>query len=211
MAEDNSLTVAIENVISALFEDVHTCMPGRIESYVFGEAKATIKPLLKKVFNDGTILELPVLPNVPIVFQRTNNSGLTFPMKVGDGVLLLFSERALERWYLSGQDSEPGDPRRYDLSDAIATPGLFGFNTKNLASNNEDLEIHHNGFKITITAAGKISLVGASGLDLVKIIDDWMTQMQNSLVITGIGLQPFDPTSLAAMAVIQAKLQELLA
>jgi len=202
---------AVENIIwSNILEDFHTCMPGRVESYDFKTQKATVKPLIKKVYNDGDILIVPVLPNVPVIFPRTTKSGITFPVNTGDKVLLLFTERALENWYLTGEDSTPGDKRKYSLSDSVCIPGLFSFNENNLASNNDDLEIHHNGFKITITKDGKISIKGKDDLDLLAIIDEWMSQMKTTKVITGIGLQPFDPTSITAMTVIQTKLQELL-
>jgi len=210
MTETNTLIEVIDNAVLRAFEDVHTSMPGRFESYDFKTQKATVKPLLKKMYLDETVLDLPVLGNVPVVFPRTKTSGMTFPINKGDKCALFFSERALEQWYLSGDNTEPGDPRRYDLSDAFAVPGLFSFAETNLASNNNNLEIHHKGFKIVITQAGKIQLIGKDDVDLIKVIDDWMTQLKSTLVITGIGLQPFDPTSITAMTVIQTELQKLL-
>lgn len=210
MTERNSLVAAIETTVLTLLTSVHTSLPGRIETYDFSKQRATVKPLIKKKFLDETILELPILTNVPVVFPRTKQSGITFPLERGDGVLLIFSERSLERWKASGREVEPGDPRKFDLSDGIAIPGLFSFADANLATNNKDLEIHHNGFKIVIKEDGKVQLLGFGGTDLVKVIDDWMTQMQQTLVITGIGLQPFAPTSLTAMAQIQLNLKKLL-
>jgi hypothetical protein len=211
MTEKNTLAAAIETtVMTLLAANIHTCLPGRIETYEFKKQKATVKPLIKRKYVDDTVQELPVLTNVPVVFPRTKKSGITFPLIRGDGVLIVFSERALERWKSSGDDTEPGDSRKFDLSDGLAIPGLFSFADNNLASNNNDLEIHHNGFKIVIKKNGKIQLLGLGGTDLVKVIDDWMTQMHQTKVITGIGLQPFDPTSLAAMTLIQTELKKLL-
>ena len=47
----------------------------------------------------------------------------TWPLRPGDGVLLVFAQRSLEGW-LSGNDAAPDDPRRFDLSDCVAVPGL---------------------------------------------------------------------------------------
>jgi len=211
VTETNTLASALNTVFESLISDVHTALPGRIEKYEYSTQKAQVKPLIKRKYLDGEVLEMPVLVNVPVVFPRTKKSGITFPLAKGDGVLVIFTERALERWKSSGTDSEPGDRRKFDLSDGIAIPGCFSFKDANLATNNEDLEIHHNGFKIVIKKDGKIQMLGSSGVDLVKVLDDWMTQMQATKVITGIGLQPFDPTSILAMAQIQLELKKLLA
>lgn len=167
--EKNELLEVIENAIRRASEDLHTFMPGRIESYDYRTQKATVKPLLKKRYLDGDVLELPVLGNVPVIFPRTGTAGITFPVKKGDKVGLIFAERSLERWYLTGEDSEPGDRRRYDLSDAVAIPGLYSFAEKNIQSNNSDVEVHNDGQRITIKANGDIEL----GVEtLKKLVND---------------------------------------
>ena len=210
MSGKNLLSTAIENTFLSMIADIHTCLPGTIETYDYKKRKATVKPLIKKKYIEGDTQELPILINVPVVFPCSKSAGIVFPLSRGDGVLIVFSERALERWKSSGDIVEPGDPRKFDLSDAIGIIGCFSFADKNLASNNTDLEIYHNGFKIVITEKGKIQLLGATGVDLIKVLDDWMTQMKTTKVITGIGLQPFDPTSIAAMNTIQLELKKLL-
>jgi hypothetical protein len=210
VTETNTLASALNTVFESLISDVHTALPGRIEKYEFATQKAQVKPLIKRKYLDGEVLDLPVLVNVPVVFPRTKKSGITFPLSKGDGVLVIFTERALERWKSSGGDSEPGDRRKFDLSDGIAIPGCFSFKDANLASNNEDLEIHHNGFKIVIKKDGKIQVLGSGGVDLVKVLDDWMTQMQaTTTVVTG-AAGVISPASIGLMQVIQLELKKLL-
>lgn len=168
MSETNTLSDALVTTFWSLLASIHTCMPGRIESYEFKTQKASVKPLLKKKFLDGDVIEIPPLVNVPVVFPRTSTAGVTFPLKKGDGVLLVFAERSLERWYSSGLDSEPGDSRKFDLSDAIAIPGLFSFAQANLARNNTDLVVENEGQKITIKPNGEIELGGANLKKLVN-------------------------------------------
>jgi len=170
MPESNTLIEVIENALLRAFDDVHTCMPGRFESYEFKPQKATVKPLIKKIYLDGTVLDLPVLGNVPVIFPRTKTSGITFPINKGDKCLLVFSERSLEQWYLTGNNTEPGDRRRYDLSDAIAIPGLFSFAEKNIQTNNNDVEIHNKGQRIAIKANGDIDV--GSGAIINKLVND---------------------------------------
>lgn len=183
MTEDSTLAQAIKVSFESMMENIHTCLPGRVEKYEYSQQKANVKPLIKKVYLDNTVVDLPVLVNVPIVFPRTVSAGITFPINKGDGVLLLFSERALERWYSSGDDSEPGDNRKFDLSDAIAIPGLYSFGQANIASNNDDLEIHHSGQKVTIKKNGDIEIGNSS---LKKVITDMLISLFNNHVHTGV-------------------------
>lgn len=177
MTEKNTLAAAIENTFMTLLSHIHTCLPGRIETYDYTTQKATVKPLIKKKYLDGDVQELPVLTNVPVQFPRTKKSGITFPLTRGDGVLIVFSERSLERWKSSGDDTEPGDARKFDLSDGIAIPGLFSFKQKNIASNNNDLEVQHNGQFVTIKKNGDIE-VGKSSLK--KLVNDTFKSLFNS-------------------------------
>jgi len=179
MTEKNTLTAAIENTFFTLLSSsVNTCLPGRIETYNVPDQRASVKPLLKKVYIQGEVQALPIITNVPIVFPRTKKSGITFPLVRGDGVLLVFSQRALERWKSSGEDTEPGDPRKFDLSDGIAIPGLFSFKQPNLASNNNDLEIHHEDQKVTIKKNSDIEL--GTGLLLSKLVNDTFMTIFNT-------------------------------
>ena len=86
--------------------DTHTAMPGRVEKYDSQRQKADVKPLLKRtVVNlDGTELseELPVIPDVPVVFPRAGGFFISLPIKKGDFVLLVFCERSIDN-YTAGQ------------------------------------------------------------------------------------------------------------
>lgn len=172
-----TLAEVLDGVFSSLMSSVHTCLPGRVESFDYQARKATVKPLLKKQFLDGTVLPLPVLVNVPVVFPCTETAGVVFPVNKGDGVLIVFAERALERWLSSGEDSEPGDPRKFDLSDGVAIPGLFSFRQESFAPNNEDLVVRNAGQTVTVKANGDVEIGGASLKKLVT--DEFVTLFNN--------------------------------
>jgi len=188
-----SLTEAVQSVVDVTIENLNTVLPGTFETYDFKQQKATVQLMLNKKLKDGTIQTLNPLAEVPVIFQRTKNSGMTFPIKRGDACLVLFSQRSLDIYLNSGKISNPGDPRKFDLSDAIAIPGLFTFNQKNLASNNTDLEIHHNDTKITIKKNKDIEIgtdqkiiVKANGdielgtSSLLKLVNETFLSIYNS-------------------------------
>lgn len=143
--------------------NIHTSIPAIVEEYDVSKLTAVVKPLIRKRYEDGDTLAMPRIYNVPIIFPRTNNFSFTFPINKGDQVLLVFSERSLDEYLFLGGEQTPQDPRAFDLSDAIAIPGLFPFEQGNLPSNNDDVQIAYKSTSITIKANGDIE-IGGSGL-----------------------------------------------
>jgi hypothetical protein len=187
---ESTLAQAIANTFEALMSEIHTCLPGSVESYDYKTQKATVKPLIRKKYLDGASVEIPPLTNVPVIFPRTKKAGITFPISKGDGVLIVFAERSLERWYGTGEVSDPGDQRKFDLSDAVAIAGLYSFVDQNIASNNNDLEVQNEGQKITIKKNGDIEVGGSS---LKKIVTDAFQSIFNDHTHNY-----FDPTTTTA-------------
>lgn len=151
------LRAALEYAIA----DVHTALPGRIDVYDPETQKADIKPLIQRrvIGEDGTELveELPVLPQVPVVFPRVAGAFITFPINAGDHVLLLFNERSIDNFIAGdGADTDPDEYRMHDLGDAVAVLGFYP-DSKALAQADLDTErltagFTENGAKIHIGA-----------------------------------------------------------
>ncbi len=169
----NSLATAVVNTFQALIAQMNTCLPGEVREYDFKERRASIKPLIKRKYLDGQISTLPIIVDVPVVFPGTDKVGFQFPIKKGDKVLIVFSQRSLDQYLSNGGDVDPLDTRKFDLSDAVAIPGLYPFNKNGFADNNEDLFIKNDGRKIKI------------GEDTIETIDG---------VLTGKTVNPFTGT-----------------
>lgn len=158
----SSVASAIKDFVKGILANVHTCMPGEIVSYDYTKQKATVKPLLKRSYVDGTTASYPVITDVPVVFPRSGGASLTFPVVVGDTVMLLFSERTMDLWLNKGTESVSLVERQFSLNDAIAVSGLFPFTSDSKASNNTDVELVFNSQKIVIKPNGNIEIGGAS-------------------------------------------------
>jgi hypothetical protein len=157
------LADAIKQAIEYNIGKIHTCVPGTIQSYDYSTQKASVLPSIKMTFYTGDVLSHPVIQNVPVIFPRSGGASLTFPVNKGDGVLILFSERALERWLSSnGDEVEQGVNRRFHLSDAIAIVGLNSINTSTLGTK-DDVVLVYNKAKITIKKDGTILLQNEVG------------------------------------------------
>jgi hypothetical protein len=119
----------LERVFSLRLADVHTAMPGVVESFDAAKQTANIKLQLKarRTTERGDVVDesLPIAVNVPVVFPGAGTFRLVFPLKPGDGVLVLFAEASLDRWQALGGEQPTVDDRRFHLADAIAIPGLL--------------------------------------------------------------------------------------
>lgn len=114
-------------VLSRRLNDVHTAMPGTVESFDVAKQTANVKLLLKdrQPQEDGTTADVshPIAVNVPLVFPGAGDFRITFPLKKGDGVLVVFAEASIDRWQALGGE-QAVDGRRFHIADAIAIPGL---------------------------------------------------------------------------------------
>jgi hypothetical protein len=154
------LAVAIEEGKA----DVHTSMPGKIVKYNKIKQTADIQPMLKSDIRyvDGIQTEtLPVLPDVPILFPRSTDFFITFPLKKGDFVLLLFCERSIEKYMDStGQVTDPTYRHMHDYSDAVALPCMYPFAKSIKDINGDDMVLgrDNKGIQIALTKDGKINI-----------------------------------------------------
>lgn len=183
-----SLTSAVQAAVNYRLNNVHTALPAAIISYDFVKQKASVQPLLNKVWTDGTTTPMPVLDNVPVIFPRAGGGSLTFPVVEGDTCLLVFIERSTDLWLTVGGQVSPDDNRKFDLSDAVAILGLFPFSQDSLADNNEDVILTYSGSTIRIKQGGAIVIetattvaIGTQANELLKIVSDLLDFLSTSL------------------------------
>ena len=195
----------IKKAIQANLLEIHTCLPGQIEQYDHTKQKADVKPLIKKKYVDGSVVPMPVISNVPVVWPAGGGGSITFPLKQGDGVLLVFSERSLDTWLSKGGDAEPGSRHKFDLSDAIAIPGLHPFTHTSNSDNNTDFLLKYKTGKFRIDQNGKIAF-GSGSNELVDLLEQVVDALIASTTATALGPQPLSKTIDTTFAQIKAKI-----
>lgn len=132
-------------------------------------AEGAIKGVLTNKDGSKTYIDPPVFINVPICFPRGGGYAITFPLRAGDEVLLVFSSRCIDGWWQSGGVQTPPDLRMHDLSDGFAIPGptsipnaLSGVSSNSLRIMNEEatkyVEISES--KITVESDGDVEVYG---------------------------------------------------
>lgn len=114
----------IRQGITNYMKDVHTCLPGKILEFNPEKQIAKVQLLIKRIFKEDRVLDLPPLINVIVWQPKAGGYSITFPIKPDDECLVLFSERSLDAWYKSGQSKKPTNYRMHSFSDAICLVGM---------------------------------------------------------------------------------------
>lgn len=118
------LLQAFEGLQSGLW----TAMPGVIQAFDPVAMTCTVQPSLmvkvqKQDYSEEWV-NLPLLIHVPVVFPSAGACSITFPVKSGDEVLVVFASRCIDAWWQSGGvNNQQVEFRMHDLSDGFAIPG----------------------------------------------------------------------------------------
>jgi hypothetical protein len=126
-----SLREVLEKAVDSSARALRVAMPARVEKYDAGRQSVDVKPLVQDWYEDEQgarrSVSIPVISQVPVVFPGAGGFRLTFPIQSGDTVLLVFTDRSIDKWLHAGGEVDPVDIRMHQLSDAVAIPGLHPF------------------------------------------------------------------------------------
>lgn len=161
-----TLTDAVRGSVQYHMTGIHTAMPATFINFDESDRSATVQPSINKNYMDGTTARLPVIHKVPVMFPFGGGSSVTFPINPGDYCLLIICERSLEEWKRLGIDEKPIDRRKFNLSDAVAIPGLVPF-TETMQPIGSNFSIRYGDSSITITQSGEIQI--NSGNQIVSV------------------------------------------
>lgn len=162
MSSMNEYISNFRDMVRGEISQIHTALPGRILSYDTSSNRAQVQPAGKYQVADGRALDYPVVANVPVQFPcgMGGNAGVTFPIRAGDGCLLIFAETNLDD-FLSGGESDDG--RRFDLTDAVAIPGVYSGVVASANRYSDDVCLSRFGNYMKIGADGLSGEVNGTG------------------------------------------------
>lgn len=148
----------VSKMLDQALDDVHTALPARVERFDPTTLRGEVLPLIKRqVTKNGEVEPLPPILDVPFWMPKAGPFVLRLPVRRGDVVLLVFSERALDYLLVDGQPQDPRLRRRHALDDAIAIPGLLHQGEGTLPSEHgQDVTLfdRNTGNKIVLKASG---------------------------------------------------------
>jgi phage baseplate assembly protein gpV len=189
-----TLASAIQTGIDSSLKEVHTQMPGIVETFNAELQTAKIQPAIKRVFRTGdgeaeflTPTALPPLINVPIIYPRGGGFSLTFPVKPGDECLIEFCERAIDGWHEYGKVQEPTSRRFHAYADAVAFVGLSSKPNKvpNYSPDSVQLKHDNGDVSLTLNPDGTYDVSADNGITVVSSAGDIdVTANQGDITVT---------------------------
>lgn len=163
--------------IPAALASVWTALPGIIESFDAATQTAVVQPAVQGQFtaSDGTVMlvDLPLIPDVPVQFPSGGGFTLTFPVSAGDECLLVFASRGIDAWHALGGVQQPTAARRHALSDAFAMVGVRSVPRALPAVSTTAVQLRSDdgASMVEIQPSGRIRSVAPAGFQIVGNLD----------------------------------------
>lgn len=149
---------------------IWTALPAIVESVNLNamtlEAQPAIQGIMQNSDGSETLVNLPLLVDVPICFPSAGGFTLTLPIQAGDEVLVIIASRCIDSWWQNGGIGVPMETRMHDLSDGFAVPGPRSQPrvVPNISSANAQLRNDAGTVYLEITPLGRINLVAPLGV-----------------------------------------------
>jgi hypothetical protein len=165
---EEGLRIAMESHQSHMW----TALPGVVTGVDLAAQTLSVQPSIQGSVTapDGSVqaVNLPLLVDVPVVWPRAGGFALTFPIKAGDEVLVVFASRCIDAWWQSGGVGAQAEARMHDLSDgfAILAPTSQPKKFSGVSSSNVQLRDESGTTYVEITPGGAARVVGATKIDI---------------------------------------------
>lgn len=191
----DQLQITKEAIYSAL-ADLWSALPCIVEVYdaeaVTISAQPAIQIPIRTFDGEVKLVDLPLLLDVPVMFQCAGGFTITHPINQGDECLVVFSDRNIDNWWQQGGVQPPFDTRKHDLSDGFAffKPQSQKNKIKNISTKNLEIRNDINTCKLQITPAGEFYFIGT------KSVFNHPVEMQETLQVNGASTIKSDMTVL---------------
>lgn len=178
----NRTSTSLEALFEKRLEDVHTCIPAKVESVDYSTGYITAKPLLKARYSLNKYTEYPTIGDIPPMYPNDGyNASITMPIKVGATVNIFFSER-------DPSSALEGDGTAITVSDFNRVLGLYpvGWMTISTVSRSksfsaEDIEIINDKMKVIVKPE---SMVAQNNNGTITLSEDGTITQENSSAST---------------------------
>ena len=179
---------------------------GQIKSFDGTKRTARAQILIDRVLADGTTKPYPLLLDCPVFTLQGGGGGIQFPITVGDDCIVLFCDRDLDAWYLSGNEGPPLTSRLHHLSDGIILVGLNSLVSPMQPYVDGQVSLF-NGVGAEIDLTAQIVTIKNSTTTLLTVLNDLITAIEAIQVVGDLALTA---PSIAALEAIRVELATLL-
>jgi hypothetical protein len=97
---------------------------GTIEEYHAENNTAKVSINFKVKMKNGEDVSYPALDDCPVFVISGGDASLSMPITAGDTCLVLFNDKNIDDWYLTGKVSAPADNRIHSIADGIVLVGI---------------------------------------------------------------------------------------
>ena len=157
---------AMRLVLDGRLSGLWTSIPGIVTKVDLTACTCEVQPAIQGTVEDEngnkTLVNLPLLVDVPIFFASAGNFALTFPLAVGNEVIVVFAARCIDAWWQWGGVQRPMEARMHDLSDAFAFPARLSQPVKltNISGTAAQLRTVDGTTYLELAADGKVKILG---------------------------------------------------
>tara|TARA_R100000365_G_C2748574_1_gene80569 strand:- start:15042 stop:15728 length:687 start_codon:yes stop_codon:yes gene_type:complete len=165
---------AVRLALDSARAQIWTSMPATVLTFNAQACTVNVQPAIGGVRFDAEgfprAIDLPVIEDVAVIFPGGGGHHLTFPLRPGDQVTLVFACRPLDAWWQSAGSGptvhRPASARMHDLSDAFAVPGVMSKPRVISAISQTDVELRTDDglAKVAISPAGLVTISAPAGL-----------------------------------------------
>ena len=172
----NRPLVAYRRAFRGFISDVWTALPGIVQSYDAAKRTVTVQPAIQaqvqnNVTGEWSSVNLPVLPDVPVLFAGGGGFLITVPISAGDEGLVVFASRCIDAWWQQGGVQPQAENRMHDLSDGFFLPSPMSQPQEipDVSSTSVQIRSKDGAKFMEFTAAGDLRCTGniIAGFDTV--------------------------------------------
>lgn len=121
---DPTLNYLLGDVQRQTSLNINCVQIGTIEEYVASNNTAKVSINFKVKMKNGDEIPYPVLEDCPVFVISGGDSSLSMPITAGDTCLVLFNDKNMDDWYLTGEVRTPADNRIHSIADGIVLVGI---------------------------------------------------------------------------------------
>lgn len=189
------MTDLTKNIKKDVFHSINCIQVGKIDSYDKDTATASIKIMVKRVFQDKTV-SYPLLLNCPVFALQGGVGSVYMPVQAGDDCIVLFADRNIDIWHSNGIESAPANTRCHDLADGIALVGIRSLVNAPVSRATGEAGIANGGVRVAL-ASNKANIENAT-TSLLKLIEGLIDVLKTISV---------DPSSHALIGTVSTNLE----
>ena len=168
--DDNqeALRTALEGYASRIW----IALPGIVTSYSAAKGTCHVQPAIKgetlSTKGESQFVDLPLLVDVPVIFQGGGGFVTTFPIKPGDEALVIFSSRCIDGWWQNGGTQVAVSSRIHSIRDGFA---LIGPRSQvnlipNVSTTTAQLRSLDGSTYLELAPGGVVNIVAPGGVNI---------------------------------------------